>query len=355
MAYEYYQSRGHGWGTDQYEFVPPPRPSFQPQPSWGGYDYFRAHAISPDPSLYDYASNRVRDYPTSGAGYHEAKIWHNRAYSGQVELSQLSPYEIGHAAAYEACRNWRYNNSLYESIGGDYERQREALIGLAMAEATRLWHYSGRALDRGGREAACEAAAATAQAIYDRQNLDDVGPPPLRRRNSYSSFPSTDPYDHDYDYDYDPAYPNDGYSPTDPYRPPGRRYSSSSSRPPPIQYASSSSSIGFPPMGANAPVPIQPSPSAYSLQRRPSFNAGYLSGGVATMPAVPAYGPVSPTYSPYGSPNPGGFVAPPVQQQPYTVYSGGTGYQVPAGSTVIIQNRSRKHSHRHRRHSTVKY
>ncbi|TFK54293.1 hypothetical protein OE88DRAFT_1176769 [Heliocybe sulcata] len=240
-----------------------------------------------------------------------------------------------------------------------------------MAEATRLWHYSGRGLDRGGREAACEAAAATAQVIHDRQNLDDVGPGPLRRRSSYASFHSADPYDQDYGYDgYEPAYSDGGFSQSDPYGPPRRRYSSSSSRPPPIPYAGSSNSVGFPPMGSPAPVPIQ-STRSYSVNRRPSFNAGY-SGGIIPMPAAPSapsYGAVSPpTYSTtpygspmlgstaYGSPVPGGFMPPPVQQQqPYTVYSGSSAYQVPAGSTIILQGRSRKHSHRHRRHSSVKY
>lgn len=46
----------------------------------------------------------------------------------------MSPTEIGHAAAYEAYRTWIHNSSMYEPLSGDTERQREGLIGLAVAE-----------------------------------------------------------------------------------------------------------------------------------------------------------------------------------------------------------------------------
>lgn len=46
----------------------------------------------------------------------------------------MSPEEMGHAAAYEAYRTWIHNKYIYEPIGGDIERQREALTGLAIAE-----------------------------------------------------------------------------------------------------------------------------------------------------------------------------------------------------------------------------
>lgn len=46
----------------------------------------------------------------------------------------MSPTEIGHAAAYEAYRTWMHNRSMYEPLGPDMERQREGLIGLAVAE-----------------------------------------------------------------------------------------------------------------------------------------------------------------------------------------------------------------------------
>lgn len=46
----------------------------------------------------------------------------------------MLPSELGHAAAYEAYRTWIHNSSMYEPLSGDIDRQREGLIGLAMAE-----------------------------------------------------------------------------------------------------------------------------------------------------------------------------------------------------------------------------
>jgi hypothetical protein len=46
----------------------------------------------------------------------------------------MLPAEIGYAAAYEAYRTWIHNSSIYEPLSGDSERQREALIGLSVAE-----------------------------------------------------------------------------------------------------------------------------------------------------------------------------------------------------------------------------
>jgi hypothetical protein len=58
------------------------------------------------------------------------------AISSQGELNQMHPTEIGHAAAYEAYRTWIHNSSIYEPLSGDMDRQREGLIGLAIAEGT---------------------------------------------------------------------------------------------------------------------------------------------------------------------------------------------------------------------------
>ncbi|KAJ3518108.1 hypothetical protein NLJ89_g53 [Agrocybe chaxingu] len=171
MAYTYYQQSGQpGWGTNHFQFGPPPTPAFQPQPSWGGHDFYRAHAATADPYLFDHAWNRVREYGGApaggiGVGLHEARHWHRRAY-GMNEISYMDAHEIGHAAAYEAYRTWIHNSSMYEPLSGDIERQREALTGLAVAEATRLIQFSGRALDQYARLAATEAAAHTASYIF---------------------------------------------------------------------------------------------------------------------------------------------------------------------------------------------
>ena len=109
MAYYDLYHNAPGWGTSGYHFATPPVPSYQPQPSWGGLDYYRAHGgfndpyVSPIPlvciqqlrkyspicivnlsSMYDYAYNRLRDYPGTGVGLEEARHWHRRAYGGMV-------------------------------------------------------------------------------------------------------------------------------------------------------------------------------------------------------------------------------------------------------------------------------
>lgn len=94
----------------------------------------------------------------------------------------MLPAEIGHAAAYEAFRTWIHNSSIYEPLSGDVGRQREGLIGLAVAEgtfntscsryithttvATRLLPYAGRHMDNYARRAASEAAAETASVLF---------------------------------------------------------------------------------------------------------------------------------------------------------------------------------------------
>ena len=52
-----------------------------------------------------------------------------------MPLSQLLPADIGAAAAYEAYRTWKHNSFLYEPLSADRERQREGLIGMAIAES----------------------------------------------------------------------------------------------------------------------------------------------------------------------------------------------------------------------------
>jgi hypothetical protein len=46
----------------------------------------------------------------------------------------MMPQEIGIAAAYEAYRQIKYSTNVYHHLYTDYERQREAMRGLAIAE-----------------------------------------------------------------------------------------------------------------------------------------------------------------------------------------------------------------------------
>ncbi|RPD54004.1 hypothetical protein L226DRAFT_536029 [Lentinus tigrinus ALCF2SS1-7] len=168
MAYEYYRSSAPGWGTSQYQFGPPPMPGFQPQPTWTGYDFYNAHALNPDPTLYNSVIGRLGSYSGPGLDHRTAHHWHSLIYSGMQPLTQALPADIGAAAAYEVYRTWKYNSSLYQPLSADRMMQREGLIGMAIGEATRLWQYSGRPMDAYGQRAACEAAAATAAILADQ-------------------------------------------------------------------------------------------------------------------------------------------------------------------------------------------
>src|SRR6267154_1223212 len=104
--------------------------------------------------------------------------------ASQGAVNALGPHEIGHAPAYEAYRIWIHNTALCEPLGGEIERQKEALVALAVAEvptfsriffiithtmccpASRMYMIS-RLTNVYGRVPACEAAAATALLIFD--------------------------------------------------------------------------------------------------------------------------------------------------------------------------------------------
>ncbi|KAI0776707.1 hypothetical protein BD413DRAFT_610307 [Trametes elegans] len=127
MAYDYYRSSLPGWGTSQFQFTSPPAPAFRPLPSWGGLDYYNAHALNPDPTLYNTVTSRIGQVGALGLGRREARYWHRRVYSGLSPLTQLLPTDIGAAAAYEAYRTWKHNEFLYEPLGADPVRLREGL------------------------------------------------------------------------------------------------------------------------------------------------------------------------------------------------------------------------------------
>ena len=62
---------------------------------------------------------------------------HLSELSIQTPMTQMLPADVGAAAAYEAYRTWKHNSFLYEPLSADRERQREGLIGMAIAESAR--------------------------------------------------------------------------------------------------------------------------------------------------------------------------------------------------------------------------
>ncbi|KAI0823333.1 hypothetical protein BC628DRAFT_1450583 [Trametes gibbosa] len=396
MAYNYYQSNMPGWGTSQFQFGAPPQPHFQPQPSWRGFDFYNAHAVDPDPSLYDSIMTRLRDILGMGVGHHEAKHWHRRVYSGmasilqlarriQVPLTQLLPADIGAAAAYEAYRTWKHNSFLYEPLSADRERQREGLIGMAIAETQRLWQYSGRGMDTFGLRAACEASASAANDLADRLFGWTSGGAIGRSYTPSYSGSAGDAYAYD-----------EGYR--------GRSHSRSRSRhnsfsaptvvrvgapgygePLVAPYGTGASPMPMPGMLGAATSYAQGMAGSYGAVPGMAGSYGPAPGayGVAPGFAGPAYGYGGASPNPYGvNPVPYGTGAYPHTMGGYPTAGYGTGtygagyvsgggvvlpdgQTAPPGSTVIIsKHRSRRgssassghhHHHRHRSSSRSRY
>lgn len=215
--YNYYQNNVPHWGQTQYaqqllaqgyQFATPPIPTYQPQPGWTGQDYYQAHyrlanggVTDTDYGLFDYVWSRLKSLVGgTSVGPSEAKHWHRRVYGGMVETVSLTPTELGAAAGYEAYRLFTYHRSIYrQPLADDRDREEEALAGLAIAEATKLWSYGQRPGDSYGRRETCEVAAATAERLLRKDRRR--GGYRSRRRGSFSYSPSV--YGDDYDDDYD--------------------------------------------------------------------------------------------------------------------------------------------------------
>ncbi|KAL4074270.1 hypothetical protein J3A83DRAFT_4371542 [Scleroderma citrinum] len=185
MAYHHYRPTVPGWSTnevhshvrstynmhadsyDQLRFHAAPPVQFQPQPYWRGINSFRAHPPDIDRRPYYLSYDTVDDADRiiPGVGLHEARLWHYRAYGDVRAVNYLSPKEIGYASAYEAYRRWIYNSSLHNIHGGQYGQHREALIDLAVAEASRLYGLVRPQVSK-NKIAACETAEATASTIF---------------------------------------------------------------------------------------------------------------------------------------------------------------------------------------------
>ncbi|TCD65086.1 hypothetical protein EIP91_003095 [Steccherinum ochraceum] len=169
MAYEYYQGERHmrGYG---HKLGTPPIPNIMPQPHWRGSDYYMAHAINPDPHFFHDLLNLV--YSTRGAeGYDQgvAKRWHRTVYGGETAVTRTLPRDLGAAAAYEAYRVWKHHRArMYPFSDNDRDGEREAVIGLAAAEASHLWRYTGRGMDNYGLREVMESAGLTAFNLASR-------------------------------------------------------------------------------------------------------------------------------------------------------------------------------------------
>jgi len=333
--YQYYQTGAPQWGTNQYQFMAPPVPNYVPQPSWTGYDYYSAHADAQDSTLFDYVWSKVRSAVTGGSvSRGEAEHWHRRIYGGLVSVSGLLPREIGAAAGWETLRLWQSHSSIYRSpLSGEREREREAIVGLAIAEASRLWQYTGRPLDKYGRREASEMAAATASRVFMQL--------------------------YDYDTPYDSYNSYDGYR--DPYR--SRRRSSSFYDDGGSVAGGYGQSIGS--YRSPSPIPIPGSVSPYGAPGMLPGGSPYAGGG---SPYVGGGSPYAGGGSPYAGATllPGGGASPygspmPLSGSPYqSNFYGQPGLSydqqqnamaAPPGTVVIHTGSDSGHRHRHRSRS----
>ncbi|CAE6486851.1 unnamed protein product [Rhizoctonia solani] len=167
--YDYYRQRNpSAWGRPESLLDSPPAPGYQPQPQWRGFDYYRAHHGSArDPSLFDSVLGRMRSHFRSPISRRDAEILHRDVYRGMVDVATMMPAEIGAAAGYEAWRFWEHHRGIYrQPLMDDREREGEALIGLAVGEAEKLWDYTRRRRGDHAQREALEVAAAVAMKLF---------------------------------------------------------------------------------------------------------------------------------------------------------------------------------------------
>jgi len=176
--YDYYrQHNPTTWGTQGYSPESPPAPRYQPQPQWRGGDYYRAHNDGiRDSSAFDYVWGRMKSHVTGGLSRRESQSWHKRVYGGLVDVATMMPAEIGAAAGYEAWRFFDHHRGIYrQPLMDDREREGEALVGLAVGEAEKLWNYTRRHGDKYGKREALETAAAVAMKLYSKGSYPQGG------------------------------------------------------------------------------------------------------------------------------------------------------------------------------------
>jgi len=280
------------------------------------------------------------------------------------EINHMSPAEIGHAAAYEAYRTWLRDSAMYEIVG-ERERQREGLVGIAVAEVTRLLQFSHRMVDRYSQSVAADAAAHTVTVLF-YQGQDDY--PRSRshsrmRAASYAGSHMLDPMSDD-------IWPDRSRSRSR-SRSHHRHYSAS-----PPRHRSRSRMYGdYPTMGGIPPVSYSSSYGGY-----PSSQAGYnVPYSTGAWPGAPPISPSMMSNAMYPSSYPGQPMSITYPGQPVTMgtpyqtslynagalvntipsrhnsisypamsYAGSSLGGVPTQPTVVIVDSKRKH--RHHRH-----
>ncbi|KAG8835039.1 hypothetical protein FRC17_005661 [Serendipita sp. 399] len=190
--YGYYQQQAPNWASSQFEPLPPPMPTYHPSTNWRGYDYYQAHSGDADrwfvdpftmtSSLFDNVWGRFKSamgFTTQGYSRQHAKQIYRRIYGGVADLLECSPEELGAAAGYEAIRLWEYHHNLYQTpLNHDLDREREALGGLAIGEANKLWARADPYRTRRGKRACAEVAMATVQRIFTFQYDQNAGVSP---------------------------------------------------------------------------------------------------------------------------------------------------------------------------------
>ncbi|KIO21030.1 hypothetical protein M407DRAFT_10606 [Tulasnella calospora MUT 4182] len=143
MSYYQYYRQQPGWGTPGYQTGAPPRPLFVPQSGWRGRHFYRAQASGLegelDQELFEHVWRDGKPHIGRKIVISEARKWHRRIYGGVDFPGRLLPHELGAAAGYEAFQQWTMYGQVYRPVlRGEKEREKEALAGIAVGEATKL-------------------------------------------------------------------------------------------------------------------------------------------------------------------------------------------------------------------------
>lgn len=143
MSYYTYYRQQPGWGTSGYQMSAPPGPLFVPQAGWRGRHFYRAQAAGIqgelDRELFEHVWRDGKPHIGRKIVISEARKWHRRIYGGVEFPGRLLPHELGAAAGYEAFQQWSMYGQVYRpALRGEKEREKEALAGIAVGEATKL-------------------------------------------------------------------------------------------------------------------------------------------------------------------------------------------------------------------------